>query len=120
MLASIIEKCFKIKEQAHKIQLAETIDLDVFITKVEEQVERISEIDWEMDRSSLQTSSLQPKPMQATTDNRMEEEKKEQPRGHKSIGGRNTALRMKSWLIAKKGGYEIKDNLGLKSPTTDD
>ena len=22
---------------------------------------------------------------------------------------------MKSWLIAKKGGYEIKDNLGLRN-----
>ena len=64
VLANIIEKCFKIKEQADKIQAVGSIDLDAFITKVEEQVERISEMDLlgEMDRSSLPSSFQQQKP----------------------------------------------------------
>ena len=89
LLANIIEKCFLIKERTIEIG---TVDLDAFILQVEEQVERISEIDIfeQMDRVSPLVQS-------AAATNINEESKQ----SSQSVQRQSAAGRMKSWLVAK-------------------
>lgn len=101
LLANIIEKCFLIKERTIEIG---TVDLDAFILQVEEQVERISEIDIfeQMDRVSPLVQSA------AAANFNEESKQSSQPVQRQSAAGR-----MKSWLDAKKGGGGQNEFLSL-------
>ena len=108
VLANIIEKCFRVQDRLNEIQ-DNLVDLDAFIAKVDEQIVRLSESDYDFFMSDATKSGNN---LTAETNNSSGAEYNlMQDRQSR----KNTALRMKSWLMAKQGArQDLKDSFQFK------
>ena len=114
VLANIIEKCFRVQDRVNEMQVAvqdNLVDLDAFIAKVDEQIVRLSESDYDFFMADNITNATKSGILTAETNTSSIGAENSSMQQDDRQSRKNTALRMKSWLMAKQGArQDLRDS----------